>query len=340
MVVGLATWLQFSRVPGPGAQPNPGTSPPRSSPQLSSAPPSVFPAAGSLVRIDAATGAVLARIRLADPGPLTTDGSSVWVRHDRGRSLTRIDPATDTVIGSFDVGGPPGPLVAAGGSIWLSDWHGVLYRLAPGADRVQQANGEVPEMGSLAPDTLVGEGGTLWISWFPEGPCCRLDTLDLHRVDPVSGGVIATIEGAAKVVVSGDGFAWAALNFRPAPLRLVRIDTSTYTTAPIGVLDGPWVDLTVADGSVWASVLDGGGQLVRLDPVSGTVQGTVQVDGAPGLLAAGGGALWATIGTHGTVARFDLETGTIERYNLDGTPEDMLFANGSLWVSLSGSTRG
>jgi streptogramin lyase len=74
------------------------------------------------------------------------------------------------------------------------------------------------------------------------------------------------------------------------------------------VLGLPWVDLTVADGAVWASSPENAA-IVRLDPVSGDETKRVRLGRAPGALAAGSGAVWAALPDVGAVARYDLETG-------------------------------
>jgi streptogramin lyase len=101
----------------------------------------------------------------------------------------------------------------------------------------------------------------------------------------------------------------------------------TYATEPIGVLELPWADLTVADGAVWASSLRGNGTIVRLDPVTGEARERIRVGKEPGALEAGGGAVWAAMG--GSIARYDIETGRIQMIDVSGTPHDLVFAHGS-----------
>jgi hypothetical protein len=296
--------------------------------------PVVSPGPGSLVRIDATTGQILASVPMPSPKLLAADGDSVWVLGERGTKLFRVDAGTNASR-SFEVGGAAEWLAAAGGSVWLSD-NGELYRLAPGASTVEWANSDVRALGNLAPDSLVGAKGSFWMSWFPPGGCCVMRRMDLYRVDPATGEVIATIEGATQVVASGTGFVWAAVNVRPTEgLRLVRIDMETYATEPIGVLELPWADLTVADGAVWASSLRGNGTIVRLDPVTGEARERIRVGKEPGALEAGGGAVWAAIRKGGSIARYDMETGRIQMIDVGGTPHDLAFAHGSVWVAVT-----
>ena len=64
---------------------------------------------------------------------LTAAEGSLWVGSDSGR-VTRIDMATNKIIGTFQVGGRA-PAVAAGhGSVWIVDTaHAALLRVQPTA---------------------------------------------------------------------------------------------------------------------------------------------------------------------------------------------------------------
>ena len=113
---------------------------------------------------------------------------------------------------------------------------------------------------------------------------------------------------------------------------LVRIDTETHATSPIGVLEFPWADFTVADGAVWASSPgDGTSFASTLCPGSRT-SGSVRRE--PGALAGGAGAVWAAISKKGAVARYDIAAERIRTIEVGGTPTDLVFAAGSVWVAV------
>ena len=60
----------------------------------------------------------------------------------------------------------------------------------------------------------------------------------------------------------------------------------------------------------------------------------IRVGREPGALAAGAGAVWAAISREGTVARYDIATGRVETIEVGGTPNDLVYARGSLWVAV------
>ncbi len=334
LVITLGTWLMANQEPS--ASTTASDAAPTASPSSDGSPtPGVTPGPGTIVRIDATTGAILARVPVPDPRFLASDGDSVWALHEEGTKLAHIDVAGDAVGASLDVGGEAGWLAAGGGNVWLSDTHGTLYRLAPDASAIEQAHQDVPSLGNLAPNSLVSGEGFLWMSWFPSGSCCDMELMDRRRVDPTTGGVIATIEGATQVVASSTGFVWAAVNVGPTHrLRLVRIDMETYAIERIGALGFAWADLTVAGGTVWASSKEADA-IVRLDPSTGKEMERIRIEGAAGALAAGDGAVWAAIRGDDAVARYDIGTGRVETIDVGGTPRDLVFADGSIWVAVS-----
>jgi hypothetical protein len=304
---------------------------------------------GALVRINARTGEIVGTVPIPFPKLLASDGRSVWVFTEGGATrtaLVRVDATKAGPPGDYYVAdaraaadygeGTVSSLAAAGGSAWLGNDGGGLFRLAPGASAIERANRDVPALGNLAPDSLVGAAGSLWMSWFPAGPCCDFPP-DLYRVDPATGRVIARIYGATQVVASGTRFVWAVVDTQADTLNLVRIDTGKRGATLIGAPEFPWADLTVADGVVWASSPEDD-TIVRLDPVTGGEIERVRAGGEPGALAAGAGVLWAAIGENGTVERHDLETGQVETIDVGGTPNDLVFAHGSVWVTVFGST--
>ena len=239
--------------------------------------------------------------------------------------MFQVDASTNAIKGISDAGGlriAPTQLAVAGGSAWLGNDQGPAYRFAPGAITGEATRFRVKSPGFLWP---VAAAGSLWVS------CCRLPPA-LLRVDPATGRVLARIERVGRVVASGTGFLWAS--DRDEGPRLVRIDTETYETVPIGALGFLWTDLTVADGAVWASSPQDN-SIVRLDPFTGDETERIRVEGSPGALTAGAGGVWAAIGENGAVARYALETGRIDTIDVGGTPSDLVFAHDSIWVTVS-----
>jgi virginiamycin B lyase len=103
---------------------------------------------GSLVRVDPATGRVAARVLLPRtddqrPHQVAVGDGVVWVtsagtRRDAANLLWRVDPASNQVIGTLDLGptaagGMPNSVAAGDGAVWLGGMtKGSIIRLEPG----------------------------------------------------------------------------------------------------------------------------------------------------------------------------------------------------------------
>ena len=87
----------------------------------------------TIYRLDPKSGRILAEIPIGVvPQQLTAADGSLWVGSPSGR-VTRIDMATNTITGTFQVNGPA-PAAAAGyGSVWITDTtKAALLRVQPG----------------------------------------------------------------------------------------------------------------------------------------------------------------------------------------------------------------
>ena len=93
---------------------------------------------GQLLRIDPVTHRVAATVGLGgqagSAGWVAVDGSVVWVAN-LGDTLFRVDPQSNTVVGSGSVTGPAGSyitdLAVGPGAVWLTTSQGTLVRFDP-----------------------------------------------------------------------------------------------------------------------------------------------------------------------------------------------------------------
>lgn len=210
-------------------------------------------------RIDPGTDTVTATIgvegRAGPINPLAAGADAMWFASDLG-TLARIDPATNEVTASSDVGvsGCPGSIAAGFGSIWYASLCDAaeLLRIDP-ASMAVVARIPVPR-GSVSP--AVGNGVIWTIS--PSG--------ELSSVSPESN----TVKGKAKVadtaeqLVFGLGDVWV----RAGATTVVRIDAEmrvarTYDDLPPAPIPGG--GLAVGDDSVWVANF-GAGTIWEIEP--------------------------------------------------------------------------
>ena len=126
-----------------------------------------------LNRIDPGTGAVVARISLPDGSynPLFAAGA-VWVTCNRGNELVRVDPKTNTIMGTTPTGKMPRFLTAGAGSVWtLNQGDGTVTRVDARTGKVVATiEAGIPGLGG----EIAFGAGSAWATVFGY-PITRID---------------------------------------------------------------------------------------------------------------------------------------------------------------------
>jgi peptide/nickel transport system substrate-binding protein len=191
--------------------------------------------------INPTTNTEVKRIQLGN-GPTGIAGGqgAVWVANSLDNSVARIDPDTGKVVRSITVGGTPSGVGVGLGAVWVGNASGGTV------SRISPTSGEVVRtipVGNGPRAIAVGAGG-VWVANSLDGT--------ISKVDPASDAVVATVrlgEGLSAVAV-GPGGVWAASEVR--------------------------------------------GTVSRVDPDTNTVVATIDVGSAPAGAAVVGDALWVT----------------------------------------------
>lgn len=175
--------------------------------------------------------------------------------------------------------------------------------------------------------------GSLWVPTCGEGV--------VHRVDPETGDVIATIpvtpsDFAEKSVGAGEGGVWVVANDESClGCILVRIDpdrnriAATYDIPPFGTaaragLGGIWISYPSED------------EVLRIDPNSGEVVARINVGAGPRFLDVGLGGVWVMNQFDGSVSHIDpatnrvVDTIAIDETGISGG--DLTIGEGFVWV--------
>ncbi len=251
------------------------------------------------------------------------DDQSLWVHQPT--SLVRVNLATSAVTGTVPLMYQQWGYDAAGaGAVWQTDYdRDTLVRIDPEADKVVAT---IPLASGSAPTGIAVTDGSVWIADEHIGAVTRLD--------PATNTVIATIPvgptGSAgpQILTAGPGGVWVDIqNIK----SIVRVDAATNTVGLLVPLEG-WV---ASDGTeVWVAVDGGPGgrsQVMRIDPVSGKVITTVELD-TPGVggLAVGLGSVWVS---GNGLTQIDAATGDIVQHLDTGGDGNLVVAGGSVWVA-------
>jgi hypothetical protein len=198
---------------------------------------------------------VQAKIQLK-AGALASGAGAVWALDypnfdynlDR---LYRIDPQTNAITGSVEVGYLPTAIAADDDSVWVANRR-ACDEIADCAD--SQFPGSTDLQGFPAQSSLM-------------------------RIDPTTLHVVASVEiRNPQDLAIGAGGIWTVDKLPAGAATLMRIDPASNTiVGRIGLPGGgDTPSVTVVDGTVWVS---SGGKLHRIDAASNTVTATYDVVG-------------------------------------------------------------
>jgi Streptogramin lyase len=290
---------------------------------------------------------------------IVVGAGAIWLSHPDKGLVSRIDPATNTVVAQIKVGDPtfdpnrpvPGSLAIVDNQVWASIsttsiGEGELVRIDPATNEVVEhmPMGEIQfPNGSLTfqPWAMVSDGDSLWVTDFAHS--------SIGRVDIQTKQVIATIinvDHPALLALDNDTL-WVALH-RKNSLARIDANTNTLTTAISVPLDGfgpntvcGWCISTVAvgGGSIWVDLGFGNG-IARIDPTTNQVVAKIDIEGAQSFVYSDG-FLWVTVHSencengNGYLTRIDPQTNTsIGEIPLD-CPGGIAAGEDSLWIETS-----
>jgi len=78
--------------------------------------------ANTIVRVDAVTGRVIARIPVGhEPLGVAAGDGNVWVTNAADDTVSEIDPTTNQVVTTLDVGDHPTQVAVGDGSVWIGE---------------------------------------------------------------------------------------------------------------------------------------------------------------------------------------------------------------------------
>jgi YVTN family beta-propeller protein len=242
-------------------------------------------AESTLMRIDPARNAVVARIKVSPPEAAAAGDGAVWLTYPPNDTVSRIDPATNKVTASIHVGPQPAGIAISPGAVWVADAGGPsVSRIDPATNRVVATIRVGPKRACCFQHmSLTATGGTLWVA-VPNAN-------EIVRIDPTTNDLVATLKlpySPCGYLVADQSGVWSAGG--GCADIVGRIDVGTKTlTAKVG--EPHSVGLALAFSSVWAAVIDSG-NLDQIDPHTGRLIARLHVGGTPVRLGVGFDSIW------------------------------------------------
>ena len=246
------------------------------------------------------------------PSGVAIDPSGVWVTNWWDNTLSRINPATNTVLSvvpvDFTATQGAEAIGSGAGSLWVTatdqdangDWlPGVVKRIDPatGATLATIPVGTSPWDIDVSP-------GAVWVA--------NADSGSVMRIDPATNQVVATIAiPNAYGVTVGLGAVWVS----STDGKVTRIDPATnqiVTTIPTQTTGR---SIATGNGAVWVTHPGTEGQadgsLSRIDPATNQVVANTPVGSNPDGLVVSGTNVWIGMSGESTVVRVSATTNAV-----------------------------
>jgi hypothetical protein len=264
---------------------------------------------------------------------------AIWVAGPS--QVLRIDPATNKVVRTIDLGGLPTALGVAGGGLWATTFRQAAT-LEQEIVKVDTSTNEVTvrlPAGDVVQDLAASDSGV----WVLTGGDPQTPLVKLVHVDPAAGKVVGTVElerpSLFVRVVAGPEGAFVMSGGKTPTLTQVRPDNRVGTT--VKLTDPPSGGMVYSSGAVWLVNRDKN-TITKVDAGAGKLVGTYPLPPLPAYVAEGGGKLWVTIdptsvvpvdpatGAVGQVLTVDAEAA--RNPDTDKRIKALAFEGGALWL--------
>jgi YVTN family beta-propeller protein len=292
---------------------------------LNRTPPATATSAQRVVQVDVATGQLAKwSAPISDPASnLTVGDGAMWTVSYRDRVLTRLNPKTGAVVGSYGLAAPPVGVTVADGLVWTVTAFGDSA-LLPFDPKTNQFGQPVLLGREVAPQAIAYGWNSIWVTDKNNNLVYRVDLstemvisriavgdgpegvavdsagvwvanavdATVSRIDPGSSRVVATVglRGVPTAIAAGPSGVWVVSE---AANLVVHIDPATNRPLEIPI-DGHPSSVALTHGAVW--VADGlGGRVTRIDPSNDRVMSSVSAGGSVDAMAANDQDVWITV---------------------------------------------
>ena len=284
------------------------------------------------VRITAAAPTGITTIPIAHPlGPIAVGEGAVWVEN-RDATVSRIDPATNSVVATIQVpyAVPPrftGWITTGHGSVWISN--------ASADDSVNSVTRIDAATNSVVATIPVGRGpagvavtpGAVWVA--------NHHGVSLSRIDAVTNTVVATIPLKSEPgdLVAAGGSVWLSEldQDRPGVYDLERLDPTTATIVARTPVPARFFTFGTDGAALWLGAIEEN-KIYPVDLATNQL-GQPFAARAPLTLGVGLGAVWSATGG---LARYDSATGKVMRQWSFANSGGLAVGYDSVWVGSTG----
>jgi streptogramin lyase len=262
------------------------------------------PAIGILDRIDPTTNEVAEQVEGVIGAALTVGEGAVWVGSPILDQLLRVDlrtlEVTRIATGPTDDELPFQPVVTPG-AVWTPNHHAGTVARVDTRSQTLRASVRWGDAGPGGPRHLATDGREIWLAAARASELIRIDA----RSNQITGRANLAPSGTCGGITLDADFLWVASGWDPGfscgegASALSRLDRATGEVDSLSFPNVP-LDVVSVDGVVWVLMGHVSGSLradalVRIDPTTMRLTGSLPVDGSPDPedpLVAGFGSIW------------------------------------------------
>jgi ABC-type branched-subunit amino acid transport system substrate-binding protein/DNA-binding beta-propeller fold protein YncE len=266
------------------------------------------------------------------PSNVAVGEGAVWVLNTERAVVTRIDPATKRVTGTFKPRGFPTDLAAGEGALWIGNGAG---RGGNGTSRIDRVDPETHK----TTHRLKLPGGEASFNWgfrgivVGDGAVWALNPDGtISRIDPDTGRRVAIVDIEADALAASGDEVWAGVG-----QAAVRIDPQTNKPGQEIEIGSPAPSaIAVGGGYVWLTA-EQEGLLWRIEPGPDPATRSIDVGVGVTYVAYGAGAVWTANYVDGIVTRVDPAKARVTSRTRIGAAQALAAGAGSAWVSTAGA---
>ena len=251
----------------------------------------------------------------------------VWVSNSPKNTVHRLDPKTNTVTATIEVGVHPcSGLAAAFGSLWVPNCgdKGAGRNLARVSLKDLKIEATLPFEVPDSEGGLAAGAESVWVMTDKNGT--------LARIDPATNKAVAVISVApgSYAVAFGENAVWVTSTEKNVLTRVNSRTNVVEETIPVGPRPR---FLAVGEGSVW-TLNQGDGSVSRVDVKANKVVATIEagVPGGGGEIAVGDGSVWVTSFEY-PITRIDASTNKVVQQFYGDGGDSIRFGLGFVWLS-------
>jgi YVTN family beta-propeller protein len=255
------------------------------------------------------------------PSDVAFDGTYMWVSRFSIDSVSKIDPATNAIVGTYPAGDQPGDVLFDGTYIW------VVNAASNNVTKLVAATGAAapgsPITVGTTPVNAAFDGTNVWVT--------NYNTNNLAKINATTNAItfISTGGGSNPIGTEFDGTSiWVAYSGLG---QVVKVNPSTNVIgAPTTVAATPLQ--FVFDGSaMWVS--SGSGTVTKL-ALDNTVLTTVTVADNPAYMVFDGRQIWVARTGNTLVARIDTTANVVTTtVSVGSQPSGMAFDGVNVWLA-------